>query len=408
MGLAFVVAACRQPSAQTPPSIPDAGPPQPHAALVTDAAVDAPSIADPVREAYAAIREGRFADARRLLEKHDDAGSRCWGSVRASVLPNGGMRVAAPRGLVVTNPAGEIVHHEVVTGCLRRADESLRITSTDGAIRIVESTGTADLTYEDTGDPLAQLVFVSSSWALAVDAGGEYVALNRADGHVLRGRHGADPSLASHWMRPVGAALAGDRVVVDRGTQIVLLRADGQSVDVRGCKGKLLAAQSTETGERALHVTSTMDVESTDTRVCLVKDDGTTRKIVPLGSATCGLARAMPCPYALQASTRRLLGFGSMRGGFVLVDVVAGRLVTVPLPPGAYPDGLSPGGFSSCGGGELCISYTSSANGDNGMSAVRMNGAKLTTRVRTKEADPDDAWCELAGLPVPKAVCAAE
>lgn len=311
----------------------------------------------------------------------------------------------APRGLVVTNAAGEIIHHEVVTGCLRRAEESLRVTATDTTIRILENAHTAELTFEETGNPLAQHVFVSLSWALAVDVGGEYVALNRRDGHVLRGRHGADASQASQWMAPVGVALAGDRIVVDRGKQIAFVRADGSSTDVRGCKGRLLAAQGTEAGERALHVSA--NDTGADTRVCIVKDDGTTRTIVSLGSATCGLAQAMPCPFALQAATPRLLGFGSMRGGFELVDVVAGRRVDVPLPAGAYPDGLSPGGFFACGADGLCVSYTSSSSGDTGVSAVRMSGGKLTTRVRTNEPDPDDAWCVLAGLPVPKAVCGA-
>jgi len=364
------------------------------------------SLDNRAHEAYAAIREQRLGDARRLLDAADESASHCWGPARATLLSNGGARVTAARGLVVTNAAGEIIHHEVVEGCLRYAEQSLRITSTEGALRIVENAHSAELTFEETGNPLAQRFFVSTTWAVAVDIGGDYVALNRADGRVLRGRHGADAALASHWMSPVGVALAGDRIVIDRGKQIALLRVDGSSVDVRGCSGRLLGASRTETGERALHVTTTND-ESSDTRVCLVKDDGTTRAIVPLGSATCGLAGAMPCPFALQASTSRLLGFGSMRGGFVLVDAVAGRVAQVPLPRGAYPDGLSPGGFFGCGSGELCISYTTGANGDNGVSAVRMNGGKLTTRVPTKAPDPSDAWCELAGLPVPKAVCEA-
>lgn len=314
----------------------------------------------------------------------------------------------APRGLVTTDASGAIVAHEVVAGCLKRADESLRITTTATTVRIAEGGHVAELTHEAIEHPRAQSLFVSPSWALAVDIGGDVLAMNRRDGAIVRDTHGANGWSASNEMFPVGALLVGDRIVIDRGAKLSMLDASGLRVDVRGCPGALLDAARTESGEHALHVT--VSEESTDTRLCLVRDDGTTRAIAKLGSATCGLATAVSCPYALQASTPRLLGFGSMRGAGKLVDVASGRALRVPLPRGASFDGGSPGGFFRCGTDELCFSFTRSANGDTGVLALAVNRGSLAARpwVAPHRAEREDAWCALAGLPVPKAVCDAE
>jgi hypothetical protein len=351
--------------------------------------VHASSLDEIARDVYAAISDGRMADARRRLGDADDANDRCWDRAHVRALPDGGALVHGPHGVVVMNASGDIVSHEVVAGCLRFADSTLRIVTTDTAVRVVEREWVAELPRKEATAPEPERIFVSEAWALVVDLDGQTVALNRRSGAVVRAHHDY-------------AAAPGDWLVAEDGGTITMRHADGRVVDVRGCRGKLLAAARTEPREPALHVT--LDAESTDTRVCIVRDDGSTRVVVPLGSATCGLAQAMPCPFVLEGSTSRLLGFGSMRGEIAIVDAVVGRTLSVPLPPGARFDGLSPGGVWSCERDRLCISYARPPD-DVGASSVRIVGGKLVADVIEKRAERPAPWCLHAGLPVPSALC---
>lgn len=368
--------------------------------VANDAGVDAggASLEEVARDAYAAIARGRFAVARARLDEYDSLGDRCSGEAHASALPGGGSIVTGPRGILVTDAAGAVVSHEVVPGCLHYGDATLRIVTTKTAVRITEKDTSVELPREEGSWPEA--FDVSDAWALVIDRhAGDWIAMNRRTANVMRG-HDRDARVAGEWL------------VVDGDKGISMRRADGRTANVRGCDGQLLAAVRLEKSEVALHVgmrpKSEDDVGTTDTRVCLVREDGSTRKAVRLGSATCGLARAMPCPYVLQGSTRRLLGFGSMRGHITIVDAAGGRTLSIPLPAGAYFDGGAPGGVWECDGDRLCISYARPPDGDVGASSLTLQGDKLVGRVLGEKDERRPEWCVRAMLPVPSAVCDVE
>ncbi|MBN9162416.1 MAG: hypothetical protein BGO98_36150 [Myxococcales bacterium 68-20] len=111
----------------------------------------------------------------------------------------------------------------------------------------------------------------------------------------------------------------------------------------------------------------------------------------------------VPCAWELQAATSQLLAFGSYRGAFKLVDAATGMGLPLALPPGAYPDGGSPGGFFRCEGG-ICLSYAM-PSGDTASSAVRFAGGLVS--LGPAPTRRESRWCAHVGLPVPREVCDA-
>jgi hypothetical protein len=341
---------------------------------------------------YADVAAKRFDSALRMLDKARE--ERCYGSVRVR-----GNLVVGPRAVVTLSATGSIVGHQVFDGCVRHAGPDLVVTESEHGFRILHKGASIELPREEGLPGLGGSVYVSDAWALVIDPRGDYLALRIKDSTVLRG----------HSMPDAASGVAGDTLVLDDGKAISLVHTNGKRVVMRGCPGRLLAAAASGPRNVALHIAPPQragaEGSSAETRLCLVREDGSTSHSASLGTATCGLARAMPCPWELQIATPKLLGFGSMRGGLQAVDAVTGRILTVPLPQGAYPDGLSPGGFFRCEG-EVCISYNK-GQGETGASQLILQNQALTAKVLP--AVPEEReWCVVAGLPVPRELCGAE
>jgi hypothetical protein len=168
-------------------------------------------------------------------------------------------------------------------------------------VRISETDTSVELPREEGSWPEA--FDVSDAWALVIDRhAGDWIAMNRRTANVMRG-HDRDARVAGEWL------------VVDGDKGISMRRADGRTANVRGCDGRLLAAVRLQKSEVALHVgmrpKSEDDVGTTDTRVCLVREDGSTRKAVCLGSRTSddpsgAFARCFPSLARCATSSRPL------------------------------------------------------------------------------------------------------
>ena len=357
------------------------------------------SLAAVAPKVYAAVAAREWEKARTLLGSLRE--SRCYGEPRVR-----GPFVAGPRAILKLGADGAIETHRIVAGCVVYADATLDVIDEEQGTRFAENGVSELLARTEPSASDVDRVFVSDAWALAIDSTGDYLALDRRAGTTRRGHSSAASRQDSSILRSaVGGQVVGDVLVLDDDMGLSLTRAEGAAVRVRGCAGVLLAAAGSKAREVAIHVASLRrpGIEESNTRLCFVRADGTTRQVVQLGSATCGLARAMPCEWQLQASTPSMLGFGSMRGAFRLLDATSGRVLVVPLPAGAHPDGGSPGGFFSCAR-DLCVSY---ADGQDRPGSSRLSWhdgvVRATTFVHIEEA----SWCALAGLPVPREVCAS-
>jgi hypothetical protein len=94
--------------------------------------------------------------------------------------------------------------------------------------------------------------------------------------------------------------------------------------------------------------------EEAETTVCFVDTKRVTTRAVPLGTATCGLARPVPCAWDLAAQTSTLIAFTGLRGGIKLVDRRRQRVVAFEAPVDyQFPPDLAVCGRSICISGVL-------------------------------------------------------
>lgn len=258
--------------------------------------------------------------------------------------------------------------------CVLHADGRLVVTDDGVSVRLLErgrAIGedkvlvTRPVTMTSTNGNAR--VMVDDGWALLVMADGSWVARRQRDGQLVHGAEKADsaiPLLSRGWL--VTSGKSGLRAEA----------ADGEAVALRGCAGRLLNLYAARDGF-VLHVTSSKrrcegdacEELSPDSALCLLGLDGKLRRRTELGSATCGLAKAMPCAWSLAGMSSvggaLRVSLDSMRGQTKVVDPSSGRILA---------------------------------------NAWRTDTADDETVIETEKP----AWCERGGLPVPPEVCSLE
>lgn len=364
-----------------------------------DVSVRPPSPEPTLREVASRFYAELAADDRaaaaatlQTLERFDLAA--CLGGgwiAEATAGPDGTTRVAGARALVAFDPGGRPVQVRTFDGCLIHSDPDLVIEA--GEERTTIALGAKRFTARAV---YGNQVRVSRGWVLVED-GGDTVAISRSRQVARRLEVGPSPGDGR-----LGAAVAGRFLAFEGDGEALHVQRDdaGAATPVRGCDGQLLGAASVTDEEVVVHTRSRDPNAPADSQLCWVARGGVTRRKAALGAATCGLARAVPCAWQLQAVTPTELGFGSMRGMLKTVDARSGAPLPWALPPGYRTEGGSPSGFSRCAEG-LCASVLR----DDGELALVVGARVGSTVSFSPLAAKERRYCDVHGLPVPRELC---
>lgn len=360
------------------------------------------SILPPEREAtfdeaakrfYAELSAGdrpAAAATLRSLERLDAPA--CSGGAWLADPPGDSRTVAGARAIVTFDAQGRAVHVRTFAGCLAHAEPSLLVEARERrtVIDLGRSSFTARAGFTDP-------VLVSRGWVLAADDDG-WLAVSRprevSRRIPSRARDGEGP--------PRGVAVAGRFLAFEGPASKLHVQRDDHDggVPARGCDGALLGAASVTDEEVILHTSDAAVSSPAGTQLCWVRRDGVVRARVALGVATCGLARAVPCAWQLQASTATLLGFGGMRGSLKVVDARTGADLPWTLPEGYRTEGGSPSHFAACGE-RLCASVVD----DEGRPSVVAETRSSHALAFTPLPEAPRRYCDVHGLPVPRELC---
>lgn len=359
----------------------------------------APTVVAPAEETFqgAAVRFyaqlaapdlGGAAATLRSLERFDRLA--CLGG---GWLQPDGATVAGARALVTFDAAGRAVQIQTFEGCLLHAEPPLFVETLDD--RTLVTIGSRRFVAHSASWGTAK---VTSGWVLAGDGDGAVaVSRSRAATQRLGDGPGGAPGA------PRGVDVAGRFLVVEGADGALRVQRDDLdgAPPVRGCQGRLLGAASVSVDEVVVHTGMDDPADPAQSQLCWVTARGATRTRVALGTATCGLARAVPCAWQLQVVTPTILGFGSMRGMLKTIDPRTGAQLPWTLPPGYRTEGGSPSGFGRCAEG-LCASVIR----DDGELALVV-GTRSGDAVRFAPRPATELpYCDVHGLPVPRALCA--
>lgn len=334
-----------------------------------------------VAKVYAAVRAKDWPDAHRWTEvraelrrsrmsaAESDAPERtltCYGVQRR------GLSVFGGSGVVDLDEGGALKDfRDFGPACVLHADDRYVVTDDGVSVRLLER-GRANGEHEDkilaalpvtrTSTTGHARVMVDDGWALVVMADGAWIARRQRNGQIVRGVEKADaatPLLSGGWL--VTSGTSGVRAEA----------ADGKTVALRGCAGRLLDLYAVRDGFLLQVRSSKTRCEgdeceelSPDSALCLLGLEGKLRRRTELGSATCGLAVAMPCSWSLAGISSvggsLRVSLESMRGQTEVVDPSSGRVIS---------------------------------------------SAWSTSSVDDEPATEEPAWCQRGGLPVPPEVC---
>jgi hypothetical protein len=413
--LLLAVLACCRPGAAVPSApapaqhVIDVPPVASVAPVPSAASARPPSFEAIVDRVYPLLTQGRLDEAQALAESAATTEPEpCYGPTLTR--GEGGGLVVGTRVLVQLDARGHVVGHRLYEGCVLHADADLAVIQEDARVVIASRSGPELGALEGNEHYRTARVIVRESWILALSYTGDYLAYRRGGGALARGRH------SGTWDgldEDVGVSAHGSSFVVSADGRFTVTRGNGSRVKVTGCSGSLRAFVESGDGY-VVHVGANGEATArggtgADTRLCLVKRDGTTRRVVKLGHAICGMASAVPCEWELQAFVGRLVGFGSMRGKCKVIDALTGVDLPIVLPKGAYFEGGSPSSLFVCGddGDRICASYAQ-ADQQIAVSALTLDRGRLTTSPAAKREDAGEpSWCMVNGLPLPPAACAS-